>query len=74
MQLQGKDLYADSGKWLYQGDGASRTFWQSITLANVDNAKYFNECTDEEKLAWEDEYLPKYDELPPEEPQEAEVV
>ena len=54
MKLFGKNLYADDGKWLYQEDGASRMFWKSITLANVDNAKYFNECTDEEKTAWED--------------------
>lgn len=75
MKLIGKDLYADEGMWLYQGDGASRMFWKSITLANVDNAKYFNECIDEEYLAWKAEYEPEPEPLPEdiEEPQ-AEVV
>ena len=54
MKLKGLDLYADEGMWLYQGDGAERMFWSSITLAKEENAKYFKECTDEEKLAWED--------------------
>ena len=54
MKLIDKNLYADEGKWLYQEDGASRIFWKSITLANVDNAKYFSECTNEDKLAWEE--------------------
>lgn len=58
MKLQGKDLYADSGKWLYQGDGAERLFWSSITLAKEENAKYFKECTNEEYLAWKAEYEP----------------
>ena len=72
MKLVDKNLYADEGMWLYQGDGASRMFWKSITLANVDNAKYFNECTQEERDAWELEFNPPMPELP-EEPQ-AEVV
>lgn len=59
MKLQGKDLYADEGKWLYQGDEASRMFWQSITLAKKENAKHFKECTDEEYLAWKAEYEPQ---------------
>ena len=54
MKLIDKNLYADDGKWLYQDDGENRNFWLSITLANVDNAKYYSECTNEEKLAWED--------------------
>lgn len=76
MTLQGKDLYADEGKWLYQGDRAERMFWKSITLANVDNTKYFKECTDEEYLAWKAEYEPEPEPLPEEveEVQEAEVV
>ena len=73
MQLIGLDLYADNGKWLYQGDGAERMFWKSITLANVDNAKYFKECTDEEYLAWKAEYEPEPEPLP-EESQEPEAV
>ena len=68
MRLQGNDLYADSGKWLYQGDGASRMFWQSVTLAKVENAKYYNECTDEEYLAWKAEYEPEPEPLLEEEP------
>lgn len=59
MKLIGKDLYADEGKWLYQGDRAERMFWKSITLAKVENAKYYNECTDEEYLAWKAEYEPE---------------
>lgn len=58
MKLIGLDLYADEGKWLYQGDGAERNFWSSITLAKEENAKYFKECTDEEKEQWELEYNP----------------
>lgn len=59
MKLIDKNLYADSGKWLYQGNKESRMFWSSVTLANVDNTKYFNECPDAEKLAWEEKYLSK---------------
>ena len=67
MRLQGNDLYADSGKWLYQGDGASRMFWHSVTLAKVENAKYYNECTDEEYIAWKEEYEPEPEPIPEEE-------
>lgn len=74
MKLIGKDLYADEGKWLYQGDRTERMFWKSITLASVDNIKYFNECTDEEYLAWKAEYEPEPLPEEVEEPQEAEVV
>ena len=63
MKLIGIDLYADNGKWLYQGDGADRMFWKSITLANIENAKYFNECTEEEYIAWKEEYEPEQTEL-----------
>lgn len=56
MKLIGKDLYADDGKLLCQGEGASRIFWKSITLAKVENAKYYKECTDEEYLAWKAEH------------------
>jgi hypothetical protein len=70
MILQGLNLYADNGKWLYQGDGASRNFWSSITLAKEENAKYFKECTDEEYLAWKEAYQPEPEPLP-EESQEA---
>lgn len=59
MKLIGLDLYADEDKWLYQGDGAERMFWSSITLAKEENAKYFNECTNEEYLAWKAEYEPE---------------
>ena len=59
MKLIGKDLYADNGKWLYQGEGAERMFWSSITLAKEENAKYFKECTNEEYLAWKAEYEPQ---------------
>lgn len=69
MKLHGKDLYADNGKWLYQGDGASRNFWSSVTLAKVENARYFKECTNEEYLAWKAEYEPE-----PEPTEEAEEV
>lgn len=69
MKLQGKDLYADNGKWLYQGDGAERMFLSSITLAKEENAKYFNECTNEEYFAWKAEYKPE-----PEPIEEAEEV
>lgn len=69
MKLIGKDLYADNGKWLYQGDGAERMFWSSITLAKKENAKYFKECTDEEYLAWKTKYEPQ-----PEPTEEAEIV
>jgi hypothetical protein len=58
MKLIGLDLYADEGKWLYQGDRAARKFWRSITLAKEENAKYFHECTNEEKEQWELEYNP----------------
>lgn len=58
MKLIGLDLYTDEGKWLYQGDGANRNFWSSITLAKEENTKYFKECTDEEKEQWELEYNP----------------
>lgn len=73
MKLKGLDLYVDSGKWLYQGDGAERMFWASITLAKVENAKYFKECTDEEYLAWKAEYEQEPESLSEEvkEPQEA---
>lgn len=54
MKLIDKNLYADEGKWLYQDDGENRNFWLSITLAKVENAKYYNECTDAEKTAWEE--------------------
>lgn len=54
MKLIDKNLYADESKWLYQDDGENRNFWLSITLAKVENAKYYNECTNEDKLAWED--------------------
>ena len=76
MKLIGKDLYADDGKWLCQGEGANRMFWKSATLAKVENEKYFNECTDDEYLAWKAEYEPEPEPLPEEvaEPQEAEVV
>ena len=66
MKLQGKDLYADSGMWLYQGGGANRNFWGSITLAKEENAKYFKECTDDEYLAWKAEYEPEPEPLPEE--------
>lgn len=69
MKLQGKDLYADEGKWLYQGDGEDRMFWSSMTLAKEENAKYFKECTNEEYLAWKAEYNPQ-----PEPIVEAEIV
>ena len=59
MKLIGKNLYADDGMWLYQGDGVERMFWQSVTLAKVENVKYYNECTDEEYLAWKVEYEPE---------------
>lgn len=71
MRLIGLNLYADNGKWLYQGDGANRNFWSSITLAKEENAKYFHECTDEEYLAWKAEYEPEPEPLP-EEPIEVE--
>ena len=58
MKIIGKDLYADNGKWLYQGDGVERTFWKSITLAKEENVKYFKECTEEEYLVWEEEHKP----------------
>jgi hypothetical protein len=63
MKLIGLDLYADNGKWLYQGDGAARMHWSSITLAKEENAKYFKECTDEEYLAWKAEYEPEPEEV-----------
>lgn len=66
MKLIGLNLYADNGKWLYQGDGANRNFWSSITLAKEENAKYFKECTDEEYLAWKAEYEPEPEPLPDE--------
>ena len=66
MKLIGKDLYADEGKWLYQGDGANRNFWSSITLAKEENVKYFKECTKEERDAWELEFNPPMLELPEE--------
>lgn len=76
MKLIGLNLYADEGKWLYQGDGAERNFWSSITLAKEENAKYFKECTDDEYLAWKAEYEPEPEPLleEVEEPQEAEIV
>lgn len=76
MKLIGLNLYADNGMWLYQGDGAARMHWRSITLAKEENAKYFNECTDEEYLAWKAEYEPEPEPLleEVEEPQEAEIV
>lgn len=58
MKLIGLDLYADEGKWLYQGDGANRNFWSSITLAKEENAKYLQECTNEEREQWELEHNP----------------
>lgn len=58
MKIIGKDLYADNGKWLYQGDGVERMFWKSITLAKEENVKYFKECTEEEYLIWEEEHKP----------------
>lgn len=66
MRQIGLDLYADEGKLLYQGDGASRMFWKSLTLAKVENSKYYNECTDEEYLAWKAEYEPEPEPLPEE--------
>lgn len=66
MKLIGLDLYADEGMWLYQGDGAERMFWSSITLAKEENAKYFKECTDEERDAWKAEYEPEPEPLPEE--------
>lgn len=74
MKLIGLNLYADNGKWLYQGDGAERMFWSSITLAKEENAKYFKECTDEEYLSWKAEYEPEPLPEEVEEVQEAEVV
>lgn len=71
MKLIGLNLYADSGMWLYQGDGAVRMHWSSITLAKEENEKYYNECTDEEYLAWKAEYEPEPLPEEVEEPQEA---
>lgn len=65
MKLIGKDLYADEGKWLYQGESTSRMFWKSVTLAKVENAQYYNECADEEHLAWKSEYEPEPEPIEP---------
>lgn len=56
MKLIGNDLFADEGKWLYQDEGDVRLFYTSVTLADPANARYFLECTDEEKRQWEDEH------------------
>ena len=59
MRLEGNNLHADDGKWLYQDEGENRTFWPSVTLAHPENAKYFKECTDADKTAWEAEHNPQ---------------
>lgn len=74
MKLIGLNLYADEGKWLCQGEGASRMFWKSVTLAKEENAKYFKECTDEEYLAWKAEYDPELEPLPEEVEEPIEAV
>lgn len=57
MKLIGKDLYADDGNWLcINNDGEWCGFWKSLTLPNEESAKWYSECTDEEKKQWEREH------------------
>lgn len=73
MKQIGLDLFADGGKWLCRGKGESKMFWKSITLAKIENINYYNECTNEDYLAWKAEYEPEPEPLP-EEVEEAEIV
>lgn len=60
MTQDGKNLYADKGKWLYMDESEDvRNFWKSVTLPREEDAKWYNECTDEEKKQWEEEHKPQ---------------
>lgn len=59
-------LKADEGKWLYHdevdGEGrVTRNFVHGVHNADLND---WIECTDEEKVAWEEENLPKPEPLP----------
>lgn len=55
----------DNKNWLYKKVDDSYIFGKRVSLCNGDAE--WEECTNEEKLAWEEAHKP-------EEPQEAEIV
>ena len=52
-----KNLYPEApNEWLYADEGDTRNFWGSITLPREEDAKWYSECTNEEKEQWEREH------------------
>lgn len=57
MIQEGKNLYADDGKYLYAEESENiRNFWKSVTLPTESDIKWYEECTTAEKEQWEREH------------------
>lgn len=65
------NLYAADGCWLYKDeeDPNVREFLKSVTIPSEECLPYWHECTDEEKVQWEEEHTPQPEPTPEPEPE-----